>query len=289
MPRPSRSDWFDHANHTWWRVQIMKLLIVQFCPVSCQFIPLGSKYDSPADNREASNEAAELTEWSHQSALHNYGQTERQTHCCVKNEKQQQQQLLNFVRLSIDRSLECATEDNLAEWFMSCCWMGSLSDINLQGVVFRSRAQRNSSISTPNVCVHVFIWPALIACLAVRWDNSWQPRASQGWLWTFLGIWSSIFNLRHKHHWRIFIIPGKMYSIIDLLNLSQQKQKIRREIQKSAISNDMMQFKTHTFTTFLLKICLGIILSCLPSGFPTKMLQASLVPPIRVTGLVHLT
>jgi hypothetical protein len=35
---------FDHPNNSWWRVQIMELLIMQFFPASCHFIPLRSKY-----------------------------------------------------------------------------------------------------------------------------------------------------------------------------------------------------------------------------------------------------
>jgi hypothetical protein len=29
-----------HSNYTWWRVQIMKLLIMRYSPPSCHFIPL---------------------------------------------------------------------------------------------------------------------------------------------------------------------------------------------------------------------------------------------------------
>jgi hypothetical protein len=36
--------WLDHSNYTWQRVQVMKLLIMQFSPTSCHFIPLRSKY-----------------------------------------------------------------------------------------------------------------------------------------------------------------------------------------------------------------------------------------------------
>jgi hypothetical protein len=32
--------WLDHLSHVWWRVQVMKLLIVQFSQASCHFIPL---------------------------------------------------------------------------------------------------------------------------------------------------------------------------------------------------------------------------------------------------------
>jgi hypothetical protein len=30
MPHPSYPPWFDHPNNIWWRVQIIKLLIIQF-------------------------------------------------------------------------------------------------------------------------------------------------------------------------------------------------------------------------------------------------------------------
>jgi hypothetical protein len=38
--------WLDHSNYTWRRVQLMKLLIMQFSLTSCHFIPLWSKYSS---------------------------------------------------------------------------------------------------------------------------------------------------------------------------------------------------------------------------------------------------
>jgi hypothetical protein len=34
----------DHSNYAWRRVQVMKLLIMQFSPTSYHFIPLWSKY-----------------------------------------------------------------------------------------------------------------------------------------------------------------------------------------------------------------------------------------------------
>jgi hypothetical protein len=36
--------WLNHSNYTWRGVQVMKLLIMQFPPNSCHFIPLSSKY-----------------------------------------------------------------------------------------------------------------------------------------------------------------------------------------------------------------------------------------------------
>jgi hypothetical protein len=44
MPRQSPPPWFDHPNNIWWRVQIMKLLIMQFSSASCHSIPLRFKY-----------------------------------------------------------------------------------------------------------------------------------------------------------------------------------------------------------------------------------------------------
>jgi hypothetical protein len=44
MPCPSHPPWLDHSNYTWWRVQVMKLLIMQLSPTSCHFISLRSKY-----------------------------------------------------------------------------------------------------------------------------------------------------------------------------------------------------------------------------------------------------
>jgi hypothetical protein len=40
----SHPSWLDHSNYTWRRVQVMKLLIMQFSPPSCHFISLWSKY-----------------------------------------------------------------------------------------------------------------------------------------------------------------------------------------------------------------------------------------------------
>jgi hypothetical protein len=37
---PSNPPSFDHSNYTWRRVQVMKLLIMQFSPTSCHFISL---------------------------------------------------------------------------------------------------------------------------------------------------------------------------------------------------------------------------------------------------------
>jgi hypothetical protein len=43
MPCPSHPPWLDHFNYTWLRVQITKLLIMQFSPTSRHF-SLRSKY-----------------------------------------------------------------------------------------------------------------------------------------------------------------------------------------------------------------------------------------------------
>jgi hypothetical protein len=38
MPRQSNPSWLDHSNYTWRRVQVMKLLVMQVSPVSCQLL-----------------------------------------------------------------------------------------------------------------------------------------------------------------------------------------------------------------------------------------------------------
>jgi hypothetical protein len=44
MPCPSHPTWLDHSNYVWWGVQVMKLLIMQFSPLSCHFVPVRTKY-----------------------------------------------------------------------------------------------------------------------------------------------------------------------------------------------------------------------------------------------------
>jgi hypothetical protein len=44
VPCPSHAPWLHDPNCTWWRVQVMKLLIMQFSLTSCHFIPLQSQY-----------------------------------------------------------------------------------------------------------------------------------------------------------------------------------------------------------------------------------------------------
>jgi hypothetical protein len=39
--------WLDHSNYTWRRVQVMKLLIMQFSPTSRHFIPVLPEYWAP--------------------------------------------------------------------------------------------------------------------------------------------------------------------------------------------------------------------------------------------------
>jgi hypothetical protein len=39
-PCPTHPSWLNHSNYTWRRVQVMKLLIKQFSPTSCHFIPV---------------------------------------------------------------------------------------------------------------------------------------------------------------------------------------------------------------------------------------------------------
>jgi hypothetical protein len=43
MPCPSQLPQLDHSNYTWQRVQLTKLLFMQFSP-HCHFIPLWSTY-----------------------------------------------------------------------------------------------------------------------------------------------------------------------------------------------------------------------------------------------------
>jgi hypothetical protein len=43
MPCPSHPSWLGHSNYVWRRVQVTKLLIMQFRPSSCLLIPLRSK------------------------------------------------------------------------------------------------------------------------------------------------------------------------------------------------------------------------------------------------------
>jgi hypothetical protein len=42
--RPSHPPRFHYPNNIWWRVQIMKILIMPFSPASCYFIRFKSKY-----------------------------------------------------------------------------------------------------------------------------------------------------------------------------------------------------------------------------------------------------
>jgi len=44
MPRRSHSSRFDHPNNIWWRVQIIKLLIMYFSPLPWYLVPLRPKY-----------------------------------------------------------------------------------------------------------------------------------------------------------------------------------------------------------------------------------------------------
>jgi hypothetical protein len=44
MPYRSHPPWLDHSNYTWRRVQITKLLIMQFSPPFRQLIPSRCKY-----------------------------------------------------------------------------------------------------------------------------------------------------------------------------------------------------------------------------------------------------
>ena len=40
MPCPFYSSWFYYPNGIWWRVQIIKLLVMQFSPLPCYLVPL---------------------------------------------------------------------------------------------------------------------------------------------------------------------------------------------------------------------------------------------------------
>jgi hypothetical protein len=44
MSYVSHSPWLNHSNYIWRRVQVMKLLIVQFSPTSNYFVPLHPRY-----------------------------------------------------------------------------------------------------------------------------------------------------------------------------------------------------------------------------------------------------
>jgi hypothetical protein len=44
MPCPSHPPWLDHSNIIWQGLWVMKLLTVNFSPISYYFIPLMSRY-----------------------------------------------------------------------------------------------------------------------------------------------------------------------------------------------------------------------------------------------------
>jgi hypothetical protein len=46
IPWPRHHLWLHRSNYTLGRVQVMKLLIMQLCPASCDFLSLLSKYSS---------------------------------------------------------------------------------------------------------------------------------------------------------------------------------------------------------------------------------------------------
>jgi hypothetical protein len=46
----SHCPWFYHSNNSWWGIEFMKLLIMQFSPAYCSFSPLRQKY-SPQEPR----------------------------------------------------------------------------------------------------------------------------------------------------------------------------------------------------------------------------------------------
>jgi hypothetical protein len=44
MSRPSHPPWLHSSTYNWWRVQVMKLFVMQFSPTPCHFIPSRPKY-----------------------------------------------------------------------------------------------------------------------------------------------------------------------------------------------------------------------------------------------------
>jgi hypothetical protein len=44
MPSPPDPPRLDNSNFTWWRVQVMQLIIIKFSRPSCHFIPLWPKF-----------------------------------------------------------------------------------------------------------------------------------------------------------------------------------------------------------------------------------------------------
>jgi hypothetical protein len=48
MSRPSHTHWIDRPNNIWWRVQVMKLIIMQPSPASRHFLRLRSQLFSSA-------------------------------------------------------------------------------------------------------------------------------------------------------------------------------------------------------------------------------------------------
>jgi hypothetical protein len=43
MSHPPHPPWFNYSNNIWWRIQVMKFIIMQFSPWSV-FLPFRSKY-----------------------------------------------------------------------------------------------------------------------------------------------------------------------------------------------------------------------------------------------------
>jgi hypothetical protein len=56
---PSHPPWLDHSNTIWRRVQVMKLLIMQFSPTSCHLIPTKSKFGDKCGNNEKKHDILE--------------------------------------------------------------------------------------------------------------------------------------------------------------------------------------------------------------------------------------
>ena len=64
MPIPFHSFRFFHPNNIWWGVQIMKLLIIQFPPLHCYFVPLRPKYSPQQPSFTRTIFGKEYRSWS---------------------------------------------------------------------------------------------------------------------------------------------------------------------------------------------------------------------------------
>jgi hypothetical protein len=78
MPWPSHPPLLDHSNYTWWTIQVMKLLVMQFSPASYHFIPLWSKY-SPENPVPRYLQSMFLSLMS-ETKFHTHTEPQKQTH-----------------------------------------------------------------------------------------------------------------------------------------------------------------------------------------------------------------